>query len=43
MIKRIIPNLNVTNATAGHEFYVEFLGSSTGISAGRPLSKPTTT
>jgi catechol 2,3-dioxygenase-like lactoylglutathione lyase family enzyme len=26
MIKRIIPNLNVTDATAGHEFYVEFLG-----------------
>jgi catechol 2,3-dioxygenase-like lactoylglutathione lyase family enzyme len=26
MIKRIIPNLNVTDATAGHEFYTEFLG-----------------
>jgi hypothetical protein len=26
MIKRIIPSLNVTDATAGHEFYLEFLG-----------------
>ena len=26
MIKQIIPNLNVTDATAGHEFYTEFLG-----------------
>src|SRR5262245_20490945 len=26
MIKRIIPNLNVADAAAGHEFYTEFLG-----------------
>ncbi len=26
MIKRIIPNVSVTDAAAGHEFYTEFLG-----------------
>jgi catechol 2,3-dioxygenase-like lactoylglutathione lyase family enzyme len=26
MIKRIVPNLNVTDASAGHEFYVDLLG-----------------
>jgi hypothetical protein len=31
MIKRIIPNLNVTDATAGHEFYTEFLGLGEGL------------
>jgi hypothetical protein len=25
-IKRIIPNVSVTDAAAGHEFYTEFLG-----------------
>jgi catechol 2,3-dioxygenase-like lactoylglutathione lyase family enzyme len=26
MISRIVPNLNVTDASRGHEFYVNFLG-----------------
>ena len=26
MIKRIIPDVSVTDAAAGHEFYTEFLG-----------------
>jgi predicted enzyme related to lactoylglutathione lyase len=26
MITQIVPNLNVTDATAGHEFYLDFLG-----------------
>ena len=26
IIRRIVPNLNVDNATTGHDFYEEFLG-----------------
>lgn len=26
MVNRIVPNLNVTDAARGHEFYVDFLG-----------------
>ena len=26
MIHRIVPNLNIRDASAGHDFYVEFLG-----------------
>jgi len=26
ILRRIVPNLNVDNATTGHDFYEEFLG-----------------
>jgi catechol 2,3-dioxygenase-like lactoylglutathione lyase family enzyme len=34
MIKRIIPNVSVTDAAAGHEFYTEFLGLETAFDLG---------
>lgn len=44
MIHRIVPNLNVDDAQAGHEFYVEFLGMEKAFDlAGSKASDPPTT